>query len=102
MPEGPGGWRGVGGLRLLLGSLGFDTLGRDLASSVADAARPPSLASMGARPRMLGRADAHLRPIIPTTEGAFWSTTETRNPPSVSAAEAFWRMLGTMSDRLAS
>jgi len=40
---------------------------------------------------------AHFRPMIATTGGAFWSTTETLNPPSVRAAEAFRTMLGTSS-----
>ena len=67
------------------------------------------------RPRELGRAARsttvdevhgaarrHRLPMMPTTEGAFWSTTDTRNPPAVSAAEAFSTMLGTSSGRLAS
>ena len=32
---------------------------------------------------------------MPTTGGAFWSTTETRKPPSESAAEAFFTIVGT-------
>ena len=35
--------------------------------------------------------------MIATTGGAFWSTTETRKPPSVKAADAFFTMLGTSS-----
>ena len=35
--------------------------------------------------------------MMATTGGAFWSTTETRKPPSVSAADALRTMFGTSS-----
>ena len=49
-----------------------------------------------------GRGRTYRRPIKPTTGGAFCSTTDTRKPPSVRAAEVLRTMVGTSSGRLAS